>query len=76
MPRWGEGGGCLTCPAHWITGRGGEDLRGEVLKRHDFSVVLHDGIQVQRPLLIAGPTVKDITQIRNVVELQNEAGYF
>lgn len=60
----GGGVGFLTCPAHWITGRGGEDLRGEVLKRHHFSVVLHDGLQVQRPLLIAGPTVKDITQIR------------
>lgn len=44
----------LTCSTHRIAGRGGEDLRGKVLKRHNFPVVLHDGLQVERPLLVAG----------------------
>lgn len=72
----GGGGGFLTCPAHWITGRGGEDLRGEVLKRHDFPVVLHDGIQVQRPLLVAGPNGEGCNADWDVAELQNQAAYF
>lgn len=49
----------LTCPAHWVTGRWGEDLRGKVLKGHHFSVVLHDGFQVERSLLVAGPVIKE-----------------
>lgn len=42
----------LICPTHWITRRGREDLRGKVLKGHDLSVVLNDGLQVECPLLI------------------------
>ena len=44
----------LTCPTHWIVaGGGGEDLRGKVFERHDLSVVLDDGFQVECPLLVA-----------------------
>lgn len=42
----------LICPTHRIARRRGEDLRGKVFKGHDLSVVLHDGLQVERPLLI------------------------
>lgn len=44
----------LTCPTRWIARGGGEDLRGKVFKGHDLSVVLDDGFQVQRSLLITG----------------------
>lgn len=47
-------GSFLTCPADRIARRWGEDLRGEVLEGHDLSVVLHDGLQVERPFLVAG----------------------
>lgn len=47
-------GSFLTCPTHWIAWRGGEDLWGKVLEGHDLSMVLNNGLQVERPLLIAG----------------------
>lgn len=37
-------GSLLTCPTYWIARGGGEDLRGKVLKGHDLSMVLHNGL--------------------------------
>lgn len=47
-------GSFLTCPTHRVAGGGGENLRGKVFKGHDLSVVLNNGLQVERPLLVAG----------------------
>lgn len=48
------GVGRLTCPADRVAGGGGEDLRGKVLKGHDLSQVLHNGLQIESALLVAG----------------------
>lgn len=50
----GGGDGRLTCPADGVAGGGGEDLRGKVLKGHDLSMVLHNGLQIESALLVAG----------------------
>lgn len=47
-------GSFLTCPTHWISRGGGENLWGKVFKGHDLSMVLNNGLQVECPLLIAG----------------------
>lgn len=46
--------GRLTCPADRVAGGGREDLRGKVLKGHDLSKVLHNGLQIESTLLVAG----------------------
>lgn len=54
--RWTEGEFCLflTCSARRIGWGGREDLRSKVFKGHDLSVVLNNGLQVERSLLVAG----------------------
>lgn len=52
----------LTCPTHWIARRRREDLRSKVFKGHDLSVVLNNGLQVERSLFIAGwLSLRDVT---------------
>lgn len=53
---------CLTCTSRRpVAGRGREDLSSEVLKGHVLLVVLNDGLQVQRSLLITDRTLREIT---------------
>lgn len=68
--RWEEQGGRrLTCPADGVAGRGGEDLRGKVLKGHDLTQVLHNGLQIEGALLVAGGArVKDKTRSHSWLE--------
>lgn len=52
---------CLTCPTHWIARRRREHLWCKVFKRHDLSVILNNGFQVECSLLVAVILLRKIT---------------